>query len=39
MDINYNGLKMQSYLKSEDMDITNEERKYNFQLRTKMCLE
>ena len=36
MDISYTGLKMQSYLKSENIDITNEERKFIFQLRTKM---
>ena len=36
MEINYSRLKMQNYLQSEDMDITNDERKLIFQLRTKM---
>ena len=35
-EIQYTSLKMQGYLISEDMDILNHERKYIFQLRTKM---
>jgi hypothetical protein len=35
-EIQYTSLKMQGYLISEDMDILNQERKYIFQLRTKM---
>ena len=30
---------MQNYLSSEDIDITNQERKFIFQLRTKMCFK
>ena len=36
MDIEYTHLEMQNYLSSEDIDITNEDRKLIFQLRTKM---
>ena len=37
MEINYyTRLKMQNYLQSEDMDITNDERKLILQLRTKI---
>ena len=35
----YEQLEIQSYLNTEDMNITNEERKYIFQLRTKMCFK
>ena len=36
IEIEYTDLEMQNYLRSEDMDITNNERKFIFQLRTKM---
>ena len=36
-EIIYTGLEMQNYLKTEDMDITKNERKFMFQLRTRMC--
>ena len=36
IDIQYTDLEMQNYLRSEDMDITNHERKFIFQLRTSM---
>ena len=39
MEIQYEKLGMQSYLNTEDMDISNEERKYIFQLRIKMCFK
>ena len=39
MDIDYTKLKMQNYLRCEDLDITNDERKLIFQLRTKMCFK
>ena len=32
IDIEYTELKMQNYLRSEDLDITNDERKQIFQL-------
>ena len=37
MELLYENLTMQNYLCSEDIDISNEERKYIFQMRTKMC--
>ena len=37
MELTYEQLKMQNYLLSEDIDISNEDRKYIFQLRSKMC--
>ena len=37
MELSYENLRMQNYLCSEDIDISNEERKFIFQLRTKMC--
>ena len=37
MELSYEKLTIQNYLLSEDIDIYNEERKYIFQLRTKMC--
>ena len=37
MELSYENLRMQNYLCSEDIDISNEERKYIFQMRTKMC--
>ena len=37
MELLYENLTMQNYLCSEDIDIYNEERKYIFQMRTKMC--
>ena len=39
MEINYSRLKMQNYLVSEDIDITKNERKLIFQLRTKMSFK
>ena len=39
MDIDYTELRMQNYLRCEDLDITNDERKLIFQLRTKMCFK
>ena len=39
IEILYQNLDMQTYLGSEDIDITNEERKLIFQLRTKMCFK
>ena len=39
IEICYQNLDMQNYLGSEDIDITNEERKFIFQLRTKMCFK
>ena len=37
MELSYENLRMQNYLCSEDIVISNEERKYIFQMRTKMC--
>ena len=37
MELLYENLTMQNYLCSEDIDISNEDRKYIFQMRTKMC--
>ena len=37
MKLTYENLTMQNYLCSEDIDISNEERRYIFQMRTKMC--
>ena len=39
VEIHYQNLVMQNYLSSEDIDITNQERKFIFQLRTKMCFK
>ena len=39
IEIMYEKLEIQSYLNTEDINITNEERKYIFQLRTKMCFK
>ena len=39
MDINYLRLKMQNYLSSDDIDISNDERKLIFQLRTKISFK
>ena len=39
IEIMYEKLEIQSYLNTEDMNITNEERKYIFQLRIKMCFK
>ena len=36
MALNYQGLEIQNYLSSEDIEITNTERKYIFQFRTQM---
>ena len=36
MELSYQKLTMQNYLYTEDMDILNEERKFIFQMRTKM---
>ena len=36
MELSYQKLTMQNYLFSEDTDILNEERKFIFQMRTKM---
>ena len=36
MEIEYTHLEMQNYLRTEDIEITNYERKLIFQLRTKM---
>ena len=37
MELTYTQLTMQNYLYTEDIDISNEERKLILQLRTKMC--
>ena len=37
MELTYTQLTMQNYLYTEDIDISNEERKFILQLRTKMC--
>ena len=37
MELIYENLTMKNYLCSEDIDISNEERKCIFQMRTKMC--
>ena len=39
IEMQYKKLEMQPYLGTEDMDISNEERKFIFQLRTKMCFK
>jgi hypothetical protein len=39
IEMQYKKLEMQSYLETEDMDISNEERKFIFQLRKKMCFK
>ena len=39
MEIHYEKLAMKSYLRSEDINISNEERQFIFQLRTKMCFQ
>ena len=39
VELHYQNLGMQNYLRSEDIDITNQERKFIFQLRTKMCFK
>ena len=38
-ELKYEKLEMQPYLSTEDMDIKNIERKFIFQLRTKMCFK
>ena len=39
MEINYSRLKVQNYLRTEDIYISNDERKLIFQLRTKICFK
>ena len=39
IEMDYNELKMQDYLNTTDIDITNEERKVIFQLRNKMTFK
>ena len=39
IEIQYQKLEMQPYLGTQDIDISNEERKFIFQLRTKMCFK
>ena len=38
-EIQYTELDMQNYLKTENIDINNNERKLTFQLRTRMCYQ
>ena len=39
IELHYTNLDIKNYLRSEDIEITNQERKLIFQLRTKMCFK